>query len=154
MTRSSAARKVRHDDEAPVGQPRPQEPQRNGAGLVLLADDSVHAREMYGTYLQFRGFAFQPAHDGIEAIDLAIALQPDVIVMDMAMPILDGVSAIERLRRHERTRTIPIILLTGYPQRAIERGASQAGADVFLAKPCLPQELETHVRRLLESKHR
>ena len=74
--------------------------------------------------------------------------------MDLTMPRLDGLAAAQELRRLPRTRHIPIILLTGYPATAIDRGALDADVDVFLTKPCLPEDLETHVRRLLESKGR
>jgi CheY-like chemotaxis protein len=72
--------------------------------------------------------------------------------MDLSMPEVDGITATQRIRRHPRTRNIPVILLTGYPQKAIQRGALEAGVNVFLTKPCLPEDIELHVRRLLESK--
>jgi len=71
--------------------------------------------------------------------------------MDLTMPHLDGITAMQRIRKHPRTRNTPVILLTGHPQKAIERGALEAGVDVFLTKPCLPEDLETHVRRLVGS---
>ena len=73
-----------------------------------------------------------------------------MIVLDLSMPVLDGISATHRLRAHPRTRSIPIILLTGYPHKAIAGGALEGGVDVFLTKPCLPEDLETQVRRLLD----
>ena len=75
-------------------------------------------------------------------------MNPDVIVMDLAMPKMDGISATRRLKAHRRTRHIPVILLTGYPYQAIERGALEAGVAVFLTKPCLPEDLERHVSEL------
>jgi two-component system, cell cycle response regulator DivK len=71
-----------------------------------------------------------------------------VIVMDLAMPGLNGITATHRLKQHPRTRRIPVIVLTGYAFRAIEQGALEAGADVFLTKPCLPEELELTIRSL------
>jgi len=65
------------------------------------------------------------------------------------MPRMDGVTAIRRMRQDPRSLDIPVILLTGYPERAIGSGALETGAAVFLTKPCLPEELATHVRRLL-----
>jgi CheY-like chemotaxis protein len=118
---------------------------------VLIADDSRDARDMYGQYLRHRGFRTFTTPDGAAAVELAIELRPDVVVMDLSMPLFDGLTAIKRLKQHPRPRPIPVILLTGYPSLAIERGALEAGADVFLTKPCLPEDLEGHVRRVLES---
>jgi len=66
------------------------------------------------------------------------------------MPKLDGIEATRGLKREPRTRNIPVILLTGYAYKAIEGGALEAGAAGFLTKPCLPEELEAAVRRLLD----
>jgi CheY-like chemotaxis protein len=70
--------------------------------------------------------------------------------MDLAMPRLNGISAVHRLKQDARTRDIPVIILTGYAFRAIQQGALEAGADVFLTKPCLPEDLERHVQSLLD----
>ena len=76
-------------------------------------------------------------------------LKPDVIVIDLAMPRLDGVSAIRRLKESPSAGRIPVILLTGHAMQAIQQGAMEAGADVFLTKPCLPEDLEDNVRRVI-----
>jgi two-component system, cell cycle response regulator DivK len=127
-------------------------PRSRRAGLVLIVDDSADARELYAMYLNHVGFSVRAVADGQAAIDAAVELRPDVIVMDLSMPQVDGITATQRLRLHPRTRDVPVILLTGFPQKAIERGALEAGVDVFLTKPCLPEDLEAHVRRLMESK--
>jgi len=121
---------------------------------VLIADDTRDARELYGLCLSHHGFSVELASDGVAAVDVAIQLQPDVIVMDLAMPKLDGITATQRLKAHPRTRDIPVILLTGYAYKAVQQGALKGGVDVFLTKPCLPEDLETHVRLLLEAKQR
>jgi len=69
--------------------------------------------------------------------------------MDLAMPGLDGIGAIRRLKQLPQTRRIPVILLTGHAVQAIEQGALEAGAAAFLTKPCLPEDLEQHIQRLL-----
>lgn len=121
---------------------------------MLIADDTRDARELYGLCLSHHGFSVELASDGVAAVDVAIQLQPDVIVMDLSMPNLDGITATQRLKAHPRTRNIPVILLTGYPYKAIQQGALEGGVDVFLTKPCLPEDLETHVRLLLEARGR
>jgi two-component system cell cycle response regulator DivK len=160
MRDSGAARKRDDDDLAPDAfrrrtwwdpQPTPDTPhpkRARGAGLVLIADDTRDARELYGLYLTHQGFSVELAADGVAAVDAAIRLRPDVIVMDLSMPTLDGIAATQRLKAHPRTQSIPVILLTGYPYKAIQRGALEGGVEVFLTKPCLPEDLESHVRRL------
>lgn len=122
---------------------------RRGHGLVLIVDDSVHTREMYTEYLSFRGLGVVSAPDAETGIRLAETLRPDVIIMDISMPGLNGIAATQRLRLNSRTRRIPVIVLTGYAFRAIEQGALEAGADAFLTKPCLPEDLELRIRALL-----
>lgn len=135
----------------PLGRPR-RRPRARGRGVhaVLVVDDSAHTREMYSEYLRHRGFDVVTAPDGDAAIELAVGMRPSLIVMDVAMPRLSGISAAHHLKHHPRTRDIPIIVLTGYAFRAIQEGALEAGVDVFLTKPCLPEDLEQHVRRLLD----
>jgi two-component system, cell cycle response regulator DivK len=128
----------------------PSMPLSDRAGVVLIVDDSSDARELYGVYLSHQGFSVVLAADGASAVNTAIRLQPDLVVMDLSMPYLDGIAATQHLKAHPRTHNIPVILLTGYPSRAIERGALEGGVDVFLTKPCLPEDLERHVRGLLK----
>jgi two-component system cell cycle response regulator DivK len=122
---------------------------RRGVGLVLIIDDSAHTRELYTEYLMYRGFSVVGAPDAEAGLGLVPTLQPDVIVMDIAMPRLNGITATQRLKHDARTRRIPVVMLTGYADRAIELGALEAGADAFLTKPCLPEDLELKIRALL-----
>jgi CheY-like chemotaxis protein len=91
------------------------------------------------------------ANDGAEAIQVARDQRPDVIVMDLAMPQFDGITAAERIKDTARTWRTRVILLTGYPHYAPGQSALERGVDVFLTKPCLPEDLETHVRRQLNA---
>ena len=75
--------------------------------LVLVVDDYQDAREMYAEYLEFSGFRVEQATNGAEALDKAFALLPDVILMDLSLPIIDGWEATRRLKGDERTRTSP-----------------------------------------------
>jgi two-component system, cell cycle response regulator DivK len=148
VSRSGASPQRDDDDVAPPSR-RPHD-RLSRLVRVLIVDDSQDVRELYSLYLTHQGFSVKLASDGVAAVDAAIALKPDVIVMDLSMPTVDGITATRRLKAHPRTRRIPVILLTGYPYHAIERGALEAGVDVFLTKPCLPEDLEGHVRRLME----
>ena len=158
MTESAAARS-RDDDPRRIRPPQPERgatspPRSRRAGVVLIVDDSTDARELYATYLNYAGFSVRAVADGQAALAAAVEIQPDVIVMDLSMPNLDGITATQRLRLLPRTRNVPVILLTGFPQKATERGALEAGVDVVLTKPCLPEDLEANVRRVMESRRR
>jgi two-component system, cell cycle response regulator DivK len=161
LSAASAAQPNRRDEPrrertarrvpAPASSARPgSRPRGRTQRTVMVVDDAADTREMYGSYLGYRGFGVLTAPDGDAAVETALAQRPDVIVMDLAMPRLNGISAVHRLKQHPRTRNIPVIILTGYAFRAIQQGALEAGADVFLTKPCLPEDLERHVRRLLD----
>jgi len=115
--------------------------------LVLVVDDDRDARAIYREYLRAMGCRVITARDGGAAIDQAVLRRPDVIVMDLAMPYMDGLTATRHLRRQESTRSVPIIALTAVPTS--RDSARQAGCDAFLAKPCLPELLWWEVRVLL-----
>jgi two-component system cell cycle response regulator DivK len=117
--------------------------------LVLIVDDSLHTRNLYSEYLTFRGLGVVSSPDGGSALVMARSMRPDAIVMDLAMPGVDGITATRQLKADPRTRGIPVLILTGFGYRAIEQGALEAGADLFLTKPCLPEDLEQEVRRLI-----
>jgi two-component system cell cycle response regulator DivK len=125
-------------------------PRIHGAGLVLIVDDAPDARDIYSLHFRHHGYAALTAPDGDTGIATAIRMRPDVIVMDLAMPGINGISAAHHLKNEPRTRDIPIILLTGHAGKAIQYGALEMGVDVFLTKPCLPEDLETHVQRLIQ----
>lgn len=120
--------------------------------VILIADDTTDTRELYAMYFTSRGFTVVTASDGAAAIQVALVHVPDVIVMDLAMPQFDGITAIQWIKSDARTRRTRVILLTGYPYEAIDRRAVEAGADLFLTKPCLPEELERHVNKLRRPK--
>jgi CheY-like chemotaxis protein len=119
--------------------------------LVLVVEDYQDAREMYAAYLQFSGFDVAEATNGVEAIDKANELLPDIVLMDLALPRMDGWEATRRLKGDERTRHIPIVALTGHALAGHAEGARQAGCDSFVTKPCLPDALVAEIKRLLEA---
>jgi CheY-like chemotaxis protein len=117
--------------------------------LVLVVDDYEDAREIYATCLEHAGFRVAVAADGREAVALALELDPDVIVMDLAMPVMDGWEATRVLKRDPRTRGIRVIAVTGHAGEDIERAAIHAGCDGFFMKPVLPAQLLHSVRRTM-----
>jgi two-component system, cell cycle response regulator DivK len=120
--------------------------------LVLVVEDYQDAREMYAAYLQFSGFAVAEATNGIEAIEKTLELMPDIILMDLALPRMDGWEATRRLKTDDRTRHIPIVALTGHALAGHAEGARQAGCDAFVTKPCLPDALVAEINRVLPSR--
>jgi two-component system, cell cycle response regulator DivK len=118
---------------------------------VLLVDDYPDAREMYTEYLEFSGFDVVQAGNGIEALERAAESTPDIILMDLSLPVMDGWEATRRLKADARTASIPVVALTGHALAGISEGAKRAGCDAFVTKPCLPEDLVKEIRRILDS---
>ena len=117
---------------------------------VLLVDDYPDAREMYSEYLQFSGFEVVEAANGIEALQSALERTPDIILMDLSLPVMDGWEATRRLKADDRTASIPVVALTGHALAGISEGAKRAGCDAFVTKPCLPEDLVKEIRKVLD----
>jgi CheY-like chemotaxis protein len=117
---------------------------------VLIVDDYPDAREMYSEYLQYSGFDVVEAQNGQEALQRAVDEQPDIILMDLSLPVMDGWEATRRLKADERTASIPVVALTGHALAGISDGARKAGCDAFVTKPCLPEDLVKEIRKVLE----
>jgi two-component system, cell cycle response regulator DivK len=120
--------------------------------LVLVVDDDLDARTIYREYLRHVGCRVVTARDGLAALDKAVQHRPDVIVMDLAMPRLDGWEATRRLKRTRVTKKIPVLVLSAVQESG--DGARAAGCSGFLAKPCSPELLWWQVRMMLESPDR
>jgi two-component system, cell cycle response regulator DivK len=118
---------------------------------VLLVDDYPDAREMYSEYLEFSGFDVVEAGNGMEALQRAVDTAPDIILMDLSLPVRDGWEATRRLKADQRTRAIPVVALTGHALAGISEGAKQAGCDAFVTKPCLPEDLVREIRKILDA---
>jgi two-component system, cell cycle response regulator DivK len=118
---------------------------------VLVVDDYPDAREMYTEYLVYCGFAVVQASNGMEALQRAIETRPDIILMDLSLPVMDGWEATRRLKADKRTGKIPVVALTGHALAGISEGAKQAGCDAFVTKPCLPEDLVREIRKVLEA---
>jgi CheY-like chemotaxis protein len=120
--------------------------------LVLIVDDFPDNRDMYMQYLEFSGLRVAEAQNGHEALQQAFALLPDLIVMDLSLPGLDGWEATRRLKADKRTSRIPVIALTGHALAGHSKGAIEAGCDAFITKPCLPERLLEEIRKMLDSR--
>lgn len=122
----------------------------DSAPLVLVVDDFQDNREMFAEFLSLSGFRVAEASTGREAIDRSFELLPDVILMDLSLPELDGWEATRQLKNDARTRHIPVVALTGHALADHSREAREAGCDAFLTKPCLPEVLVVEIRKMLE----
>jgi CheY-like chemotaxis protein len=114
--------------------------------LILVVDDYEDTRRIYAEYLRFAGFRVEAANDGAEAVEKAKALTPDVVVMDLAMPNLDGWQATRELRGDPRTKDIYVLAVTGFSGEKQREEALRSGCDGVMTKPILPAEL---VRRIV-----
>jgi PleD family two-component response regulator len=113
---------------------------------VLIVDDDQVLRAIIGTNLQLGGFDVLSAPDGPTALALLDDRLPDVVVLDVVMPLMDGYATLSRIRRHATASHVPVIVLTGGNDTAAPVKSLEAGADDFIAKPFSPQEMLARVR--------
>jgi two-component system cell cycle response regulator DivK len=117
---------------------------------ILVVEDDADNRFIVVKVLTREGYEVQEASDGRHALDLARTTHPDLIVMDLALPHVDGWEVSRRLKTDPESADIPIIALTAFAMRGDEERAREAGCDGYLSKPCRPQTIRETVRRLLE----
>jgi DNA-binding response OmpR family regulator len=117
--------------------------------IVLAADDDEDVLELIVFRLERLGYTVLQACDGAEALELAKRSQPDLAVLDVMMPKLDGFEVTRRLREDDATTRMPIILLTARTQEADVQRGFDAGADDYIRKPFSPQELGARVQAVI-----
>jgi len=122
--------------------------QESTTPVVLLVEDSQDERDMYTRQLVATGYGVQVAENGEVALQKVAAQVPDVVVMDLAMPVLDGWEAIRRLK--DTHPSLPVIVLSGHTGGEGGRRAKEAGGDILLTKPFGPEALELAVRVVLK----
>src|SRR5256885_7241408 len=126
---------------APVARPK-----------VLVVDDIAANRELVRGRLEDLGYDVREARDGIEALDAVAADEPDLILLDIDMPRLDGIAVCEQLKAHPLRRLIPIVILTASNDRDTKLRGIAAGADDYLSKPFDPKELLIRTKVLLRQR--
>lgn len=146
--RSSRARQLRAQGNRRTDPRSPRPDPGTDKPVVLVVDDDADARMIYSIYLRAMGCDVFTGQDGRAAVDKATDLLPDLVVMDLAMPRVDGWEAIRRLRESSWTREIPIVAVSAAPES--RESAFEAGADAYLSKPCEPQVLWWQIRALLD----
>lgn len=122
------------------------------APIVLVVDDVAANRELLEGYLDDLGYDVRQARDGVEALEAVAADEPDLVLLDIDMPRLDGISVCERLKAHPTRRLIPIVILTASNDRGTRLRGIAAGADDFLSKPFDAKELLVRARVLLRQR--
>jgi two-component system, cell cycle response regulator DivK len=119
------------------------------AARILVAEDDADNRRIVVKVLTVEGHETLEAADGRATVDIARRERPDLILMDLAMPGMDGWEAARRLKADPETADIPIIALTAFAMRGDEERAREAGCDAYLSKPCRPQTIRDVVRQFL-----
>ncbi len=114
---------------------------------ILLVDDFKDNRELYEYFLSLKGFRVTSASDGEEALNKAFELQPDLVVMDLSLPGISGWEATRRLKADERTKHVPVVILSAYD---FSGATAELGCEGFLVKPCLPDAMIAEIVRVLE----
>jgi CheY-like chemotaxis protein len=118
---------------------------------VLVADDHDDMREAFAWCMRAAGWSVDEVTNGAEALALAAALAPDVIVLDLHMPVIDGIEAMRRLRKDPRTARIPVVACTAFGHLH-EIELQDAGFDDLVLKPCSPEELQAALEDAVASR--
>lgn len=121
---------------------------------VLIAEDNPVNRELLRELLEIRGYAVIEACNGQEAMEQLQTMRPDILLLDLNMPVLDGFGSIEQIRKHPSLRTLPVLAVTAYAMRGDREKILTAGFDGYLSKPIDPTLLQQELQRLLTKETR
>jgi two-component system, cell cycle response regulator DivK len=116
--------------------------------VVLIVEDHADTRQMYVEFLK-HSFEILEAGTGQQALDMARARPPALVVTDLSLPGMDGFELIARIRREPATRTVPVVCISGYSGHSHEERARAAGCDRVIQKPCLPDTLADAIGEVL-----
>ncbi|MFZ0841578.1 MAG: response regulator [Xanthobacteraceae bacterium] len=116
---------------------------------ILVVEDQLDNRQILRDFLGNAGYELLEAENGVEALNLVAQRRPDLILMDIQLPIMDGYEATRRLKTDPATKSIPIIVVTSYALSGDEAKAREAGCDAYVSKPYSPRQLLGKVREFL-----
>jgi CheY-like chemotaxis protein len=116
---------------------------------VLIAEDNAVNRELLRELLEGRGYTVVEACDGQEALQMIEEAQPELLLMDIGMPVLDGFAVIRRIRENPRLALLPVVAVTAYAMRGDKEKILKSGFDGYLSKPLKPSSLTEELDRLL-----
>lgn len=116
---------------------------------ILVVDDEPIVHRLLQHHLERAGYEMIAASNGREALEIAGREGPQLIVMDIMMAEMDGLTALRQLKKEEQTKAIPVIMITANPHYAAQQESEASGADVFLTKPFSPSQLLSEISRLV-----
>lgn len=116
---------------------------------VLIVEDNEDNRIIYRTFLEHHGYVVLEASDGEAGVQSVREHRPDIVLMDISMPVLDGYEATRILKADPATASIPVVALTAHAMAEDRRLAAEAGCDSYLAKPAEPRQVLAEVERML-----
>ena len=119
------------------------------AKRVLIADDEEDVKDVMRMFLETRGYEVETAYDGLDALDRVKAWRPDVVLLDIMMPVVDGIQVCKTIKADEATKKIPVIMVSAASKREKEGVAYEAGAEAYVLKPFDPEELARVVEKCL-----
>ena len=102
---------------------------------ILVAEDNTDSREMMKVLLRSKGYGVIEAGDGLQAVEVALTKLPDLILLDLQLPLLDGLNVTRNLRQHPKLKGIPIVVISGYDQNQHRQSSFDAGCNEYLLKP-------------------
>ena len=117
--------------------------------FVLIVDDHQDSCELFSIFLETMGFETRGTTDAQRAMDLAVARPPDAILTDLAMPRVDGWTLVRQLKAHDRTKDIPIVVMSGHADASTLERAQGEGCAAFFTKPCDPAVIAETIRALI-----
>lgn len=118
---------------------------------ILVVDDEPYMIRLLQHHIERAGYRLVKATNGREALERIAEDQPDLIIMDVMMPEINGLEVLAQLRQQEQTKNLPVIIMTANAQRFTREQAEAAGVSAFLTKPFSPTQLMTEVRRHLDN---
>ncbi len=128
-------------------------PQTNAdSKLILLVEDNLHNRRIFSGILRHYGYEVEEAVNGVEAVEMARSLIPDLILMDLSLPVMDGWEATRQIKAVAELAKIPVIALTAHAMAGDEDRAREVGCDGYLSKPISPTKVVEEVQRFIGEK--
>jgi CheY-like chemotaxis protein len=117
---------------------------------ILIADDEEDIKDVLSLYLEASGFEVITAFDGLDAMERAKEAVPDLILMDVMMPVIDGIEVTRQLKENDSTKNIPIILLSAAAQSEMVEKGLNSGAIDYISKPFEPEQVKNAIQQVLK----
>lgn len=127
-------------------------PSDSAGRKVLLVEDTEDNRQMMRQLLELSGFEVVEAVNGREAVEMALRIQPEIILMDLSLPFIDGLAATRQIRKLPNLESVPIVAVSAHDTADFHNDALEAGCNAYITKPIDYPELEEIVNSLLTSK--